>query len=401
MELTDIQALVKKNDSKIVLMVIDGLGGLPQAAGGKTELETARTPNLDQLAKEGICGLHEPVRAGITPGSGPAHLGVFGYDPIKFQVGRGVLAALGIGFDLRHADVAARGNFCTVDSAGRVTDRRAGRIPTEINEKLCKILSDIKLSEGEVFVRPVKEYRFLVVLRGENLSGDIADTDPQETGVEPLAVTSLSEKSRKTAKLVTEFIDQAREKLSGHAPANMALMRGFSQRPDWPAFPDIFGVRAAAIAAYPMYRGVASLVGMDVLKTGDHVEDEFATLEQHWPEYDFFYLHVKKTDSAGEDGDFDRKVKLIEEADALIPRLRNLNPDVVVVTGDHSTPSMMKSHSWHPVPALLWSTNCRADAVSQFGEQACLAGALGARFPAVDLMPLAMANAHRLEKFGA
>ncbi len=401
MEFDDIRALAKKNDSKIVLMVIDGLGGLPQKLGGKTELETAKTPHLDQLAREGICGLHEPVRPGITPGSGPAHLGVFGYDPITYRVGRGVLAALGIGFDLRHADVAARGNFCTIDKAGLVTDRRAGRIPTETNEKLCKILSDIKLSEGEIFVRPVKEYRFLVVLRGDDLSGEIADTDPQETGVEPLAVKPLSDKAAKTAKLVTEFIDQAREKLAAHEPANMALMRGFSQRPDWPAFPDNFGVRAAAIAAYPMYRGVASLVGMDVLKTGEHVEDEFATLEQHWSEYDFFYIHVKKTDSAGEDGDFDRKVKLIEEADSLVPRLRKLNPDVVVVTGDHSTPSMMKSHSWHPVPALLWSKDCRADTVSQFGEQACLAGALGARFPAVDLMPLAMANVHRLEKFGA
>jgi 2,3-bisphosphoglycerate-independent phosphoglycerate mutase len=401
MEFNDIRSLTKKNDSKIVLVVIDGLGGLPQKPGGKTELESAKTPNLDRLAAEGICGLHEPVRPGITPGSGPAHLGVFGYDPIKYKVGRGVLAALGIGFDLKHADVAARGNFCTVDSNGRVTDRRAGRIPTEMNEKLCRILSEIKLSEGEIFVRPVKEYRFLLVIRGENLSGDIADTDPQEIGVEPLAVETLSEKAGKTARLVTEFIDQARKRLADHSPANMALMRGFSQRPDWPAFPDIFGVRAAAIAAYPMYRGVASLVGMDVLKTGDQVADEFTTLEQHWQEYDFFYLHVKKTDSAGEDGDFDRKVKLIEEADALIPRLRSLNADVIVVTGDHSTPSLMKSHSWHPVPVLLWSKVCRADSVSKFGEGACLSGALGVRFPAVELMPLAMANAHRLEKFGA
>ncbi len=397
----DIKALAKKNDSKIVLVVMDGLGGLPHSPGGKTELETANTPNLNQLAKEGICGLHEPVRPGITPGSGPAHLGVFGYDPITYRVGRGVLAALGIGFDLKHADVAARGNFCTVDEQGRITDRRAGRIATEINEKLCKILSDITLSEGEVFVRPVKEYRFLLVLRGDNLSGDIADTDPQETGVESLPVMPLSGKADKTARLVTEFIAQARERLAGHAPANMALMRGFSQRPDWPTFPETFGVRAAAIASYPMYRGVASLVGMDVLKTGEHVDDEFATLEQHWHEYDFFYLHVKKIDSAGEDGDFDRKVKLIEEADALMPRLRKLNPDVIVVTGDHSTPSVLKSHSWHPVPALLWSKDCRPDAVVQFGEQACLSGALGARFPAVDLMPLAMANAHRLEKYGA
>jgi len=401
MEFDDIRSLAKKNDSKIVLMVIDGLGGLPQSPGGKTELETARTPNLDGLAKEGICGLHEPVRPGITPGSGPAHLGVFGYDPIKYRVGRGVLAALGIGFDLKHADVAARGNFCTVDDQGRVTDRRAGRIATEINEKLCKILSEIRLSEGEIFVQPVKEYRFLLVLRGDDLSGEIADTDPQETGVAPLAVRALSGKADKTVRLVTEFIDKAREKLAGHAPANMALMRGFSQRPDWPSFPDTFNVRAAAIASYPMYRGVASLVGMEVLKTGDHVEDEFATLEQSWKDYDFFYLHIKKTDSAGEDGDFDRKVKLIEDADSLVPRLRKLNPDVIVVTGDHSTPSMMKSHSWHPVPSLLWSKHCRPDAVTEFGEMACLAGALGARFPAIELMPLAMANAHRLEKFGA
>jgi 2,3-bisphosphoglycerate-independent phosphoglycerate mutase len=401
MDLDLIQSLVEKRDSKIVLLVLDGLGGLPMEVGGKTELEAADTPNLDRLARDGICGLQLPVGPGITPGSGPGHLGLFGYDPIRYQVGRGVLSALGIDFDLTPRDVAARGNFCTVDEAGRVVDRRAGRIPTERGAELCARLRGIELDGAELSVEPVKEYRFLLVLRGNGLSGDVGETDPLEVGEMPLDPEPVSSEADATAQLVRQFVDQARQILSDNEPANMVLLRGFSQIPDWPKFGDVFGLRAAAIAAYPMYRGVARLVGMDLLDPGHSVEDEFSAVEDHWDEYDFFFLHVKRIDSAGEDGDFERKVSLIEKADALVPRLTDLGPDVLVVSGDHSTPSLLKYHSWHPVPVLLWSEHCRQDGVEKFGERACMAGGLGPRIPSVDLMPLAMANARRLEKYGA
>jgi 2,3-bisphosphoglycerate-independent phosphoglycerate mutase len=401
MELEFIQQQARPADTKIVLLVMDGLGGLPGDGQDFTELEAANTPNLDALAAGGICGLHRPIGAGITPGSGPAHLGLFGYDPIRYQVGRGVLSALGIQFDLQPGDVAARGNFCTVDETGKVTDRRAGRIPTETGTALCEKLSKIEIPGVELFVKPVKEYRFTLILRGEGLGGHLADTDPQQTGKEALKPRALDGDSEKTAELVGKFVDAAREVLKDDAPGNMVLMRGFSRKPDWPQFPEVFGVRSAAIAAYPMYRGVAKLVGMDVLAGGDTWEQELVALETNWKDYDFFFIHFKKTDSAGEDGDYEKKKALIEEVDATIPRITGLNPDVILVTGDHSTPSQMKSHSWHPVPVLLWSRLMRKDRVETFGERACLAGALGTHIPARELMPLAIAHAGRLEKFGA
>jgi 2,3-bisphosphoglycerate-independent phosphoglycerate mutase len=396
-----LKPLLKSADTKIILLVMDGLGGLPREADHKTELEAAHTPNLDTLAAEGICGLQQPVLTGITPGSGPGHLSLFGYDPIKYQVGRGVLAASGIGFDLHEKDVAARGNFCTVDPNDRITDRRAGRISTETNQELCGLLRTIKIPDVEVFVETVKEHRFLLVLRAEGLDDALLDTDPQEVGKRPFPSKATSPKAKYTASIVKQFLDQAHELLHDHHPANMVLLRGFSQKPRWPTFQESFGLTSAAIAAYPMYRGLAKLLGMTVLQTGSTVEDEVSTLEDHWSDYDFFYLHVKATDSSGEDGDFERKVHVIEEVDRYLPRIRDLKPDVIIVTGDHSTPAQMKFHSWHPVPVLFWSSHCRTDGVTQFGERACITGGLGPRFPGMDLLPLALANADRLEKFGA
>ena len=402
MDLEDISKLVKKNDSKIVYLVMDGLGGHPINQDGLTELETAKTPNLDELAKKSICGLQIPVGSGVTPGSGPGHLGIFGYNPLKYKVGRGVLAANGIGFNLKDGDVAARGNFATIDHEGKVTDRRAGRISSEKNVELCKKLCEnIRLSDTELFIQTVKEHRFLLVLRGNELSGDLYDTDPQEIGVKPLNPRGFPEGAEKTVSLVNNFLKQAEEILKDESPANMVLLRGFSQKPSWPSFPEIFGLKSAAIACYPMYKGLAKLIGMDVIQTGETIEDEFDTLKEKWDDYDFFFLHVKKTDSYGEDGNFDAKVKVIEETDSMIPRLIDLNPDVIIVTGDHSTPSLLKSHSWHPVPLLIFSKQCRPDNVKSFGESTCITGGLGPRLPAVEIMPIALANALRLEKFGA
>jgi len=388
--------------SKIVLLVIDGLGGLPHPKTGKTELEMANTPNLDKLAAKGICGLIDPVGPGITPGSTPGHLALFGYDPIEYnrKIGRGVVEALGIDFDLKPADIAARGNFCTIDKAGLVTDRRAGRISTEKCTELCKLLNEIKIEGVKLFVRPVREHRFAVVFRGEELSPEVSDSDPQQTGVAPKAVKALNPQADMTANIANEFIAQARAILAKHHPANMVLLRGFSRKPNLPTMGEVYKLKPAAIAAYPMYRGLAKLVGMQLLKTGPAITGEFDALKQNYADYDFFFLHIKGADSAGEDGDFDRKVKTIEEIDKALPALTGLEPDVIVVTSDHSTPALLKGHSWHPVPVLLYSKWCRADRVGEFSETACILGGLG-RLSATQVMPLAMANALKLAKFGA
>ena len=400
MDLDLIRSLVVPNTTKLVLLSADGLGGLPHPDTGRSELETAQLPNLHSLAARSACGLLRHVAPGVTPGSGPGHLGLFGYDPLRYRVGRGVIEALGIDFELRASDVAARGNFCTLDREGRITDRRAGRISTELCVSLCQRLRKIRLKGVEVFVEPVKEHRFVLVLRGRNLSGHLSETDPQALGVPPRPAKALVPDAGPTAKLVNRFVEHARSVLADAAPANMVLLRGFDKLPELPVFPQVYGLRAAAIAAYPMYRGLARLVGMEVLKTGATFAEEVATLRQHREAHDFFFLHYKDTDKAGEDGDFAAKVTALERLDRFVPEILALRPDVFVVTGDHASPAVLKGHGWQPVPVLLWSAYCGADPVSQFTERACAAGSLGV-FPAQELMPLVLANGLRLTKFGA
>ena len=395
-----IAPLVVENTTKIVLLSLDGLGGLPRPETGRSELETARLPHLDALAARAACGLIRHVAPGITPGSGPGHLGLFGYDPLFYQVGRGVLEALGIEFDLRAGDLAARGNFCTVDDRGLITDRRAGRISTEECIRLTDRLREIRLPGVELFVEPVKEHRFVLVLRGAGLTGGLSETDPQATGKPPLPVRALDPEARPAADAVNAFVNQSRHVLAGEPHANMVLLRGFDQLPELPRFPEVFHLRSAAIAAYPMYRGLARLVGMEVLKTGAGFADEVLTLRQHWDAYDFFFLHYKDTDKAGEDGDFDAKVAALERLDGFIPQIVDAKPDVFVVTGDHASPSILAGHGWQPVPVLLAGRYAGADPVTAFNERACAAGTLGI-IPAQHLMPLLLANALRLTKFGA
>lgn len=389
-----------KNNSKIVMYVGDGLGGLPQQPGGKTELETANTPNLDALAKVGVLGGSIPVLPGISPGSGPGHLGLFGYDPLQYIIGRGALEATGIGFALQEGDVAIRANFCTLDAKGNISDRRAGRIPTEESAPLAVKLRNVKIPGVEVFVEPVKEHRFVVVLRGRGLAGNIQDTDPQITSVPPLDPVATDPASKKAADLAKEFVRQAREILSGEAKANGLTLRGFSGKPQLPSYEEVYGLKAAAIAVYPMYKGLARLVGMDIVGNAQTLAEQMSVLEENWSKYDFFFIHYKYTDSTGEDGNFDAKVKRTEEFDAAVPRITALKPDVLIVTGDHSTPSMLASHSWHPVPTLLAGKFCRTDGCERFGESECVRGGLG-QFEAKYLMTLALANAKRLGKFGA
>jgi 2,3-bisphosphoglycerate-independent phosphoglycerate mutase len=400
MDLELLQSLAQPGTSKIVLCSLDGLGGLPRPETGKSELETARIPNLHALAGRAACGLIRHVGPGITPGSGPGHLGLFGYDPLRFPVGRGVLEALGIDFELKPGDVAARGNFCAVDAQGKITDRRAGRIPTETCVRLVERLRRITVDGVQALVEPVKEHRFVLVLRGTGLSGRLSETDPQAVGVAPLTARALAPEAERTAAIVNRWVEAARPLLKDAGPANMLLLRGFDQQPHLPRFPDVFRLRAAAIAAYPMYRGLARLVGMEVLKTGSNFADEIATLRQHWETYDFFFLHYKDTDKAGEDGDFAAKVRALEAFDALLPQVLALKPDVLAVSGDHATPAILKAHGWQPVPVLIWSAYSGADPVSRFTERDCAGGTLGL-LPAQDLMPLLMANALRFTKYGA
>lgn len=388
---------------KIILLVMDGLGGLPREQGGLTELETASTPNMDRLAREGSVGLSIPVARGVAPGSGPAHLGLFGYDPLVYDIGRGVLESIGIGLSVGEGDVAVRGNFCTVDETGIITDRRAGRISTEEGAKRVELLKGIQIEGVDIQVEIGEGYRFALVMRGEGLSGEVEDTDPQILGVPPLPARATTPEAERTAEIANEWIAAARERLRGHEPANMVTLRGFASDPKLPKYKDVYKLNAACVAVYPMYKGVAQLVGMDIIPTDMHfnVQDEFNKVAEIFADYNFIFCHVKYTDSRGEDGNFDGKVKVIEEVDAAIPTLIGLKPDVLIVTGDHSTPATYRAHTWHPVPTLLWAPQTHmTDRAQTYGERECMGGALG-QFPSVDLMPLALAHAKRMVKYGA
>jgi 2,3-bisphosphoglycerate-independent phosphoglycerate mutase len=396
----DLTPLIQAADTKILLVVMDGLGGYADDEHG-TELEEADTPHLDRLAAEGVTGLVEPVGPGITPGSGPGHLGLFGYDPETYELGRGALSAAGLDFELRPGDVAARGNLCTIAADGTIADRRAGRIPDDEAAAVVARLQDgVRLDGAEVFLVHEREHRVLVVLRGPGLEPALTDTDPQHEGVAPLDPQPLQPDAKRTAELVTELVVQARRVLADEPKANGILLRGFDTHRELPGFAERYGLRAAAAAIYPMYRGIARLLGMEVLGRPGSLEDELKILCNAWGEYDYFFLHHKGTDSAGEDGDRPRKIRAVEQLDVVIPALRALEPDVIAVSGDHSTPSQMAAHSWHPVPTLLWSERCGRDDVDRFGERWCRHGGLGLR-PTKDLMALMLANAGRLQKYGA
>ncbi len=393
-----IEELTIKSDSKILLLVIDGVGGVP--VNGKTELETANTPNMDKLVRQGITGVTDPISRGITPGSGPAHLSLFGYDPIKHQIGRGVLEALGAGVHLDTDDIAARGNFATIDANGRIIDRRAGRISTEMNKKICAHLQKniSQIEDVKIDITSSNEHRFVVVFRGKYLDDQLTETDPQEIGQKPIRCEALAPEAQKAARIVREFVKRAKKLLD--LPANMLVLRGLKKIQRISKMQTRFKLNPVAIATYPMYCGLAKLVGMDILKTGMNIEDKIETLKNNWEKYDFFYVHIKKTDSFGEDGNFEKKVRKIEKIDEYIPKFLSLNPDVFVITGDHSTPASLRSHSWHPNPFLLYSKWVISDRATRFTERECMLGGLG-RFKAVDAVPLMLANALKLKKFGA
>ena len=397
--------LARKTDSRIVFVVLDGLGGVLSAE--PTALQRATIPNLDALAAESALGRTIPVAEGITPGSGPGHFALFGYDPLEMDVGRGLLEALGLGVDVDEGDVAIRGNYCTLDSRGRLLDRRAGRIATEKSRKITATLDKtVQALDGvRVEVHPGLQHRFAVVLRGTDLDGGVADTDPQKVGVAPLVAQANHRAAEKTARVANAFINAASGVLGAREEANGVLLRGFSGRPPLPTYAAMAKLHACAIAAYPAYRGVASMLGMKIRKDigpGSSIADEVTSLEEAWKDaHDFFFLHVKGTDSAGEDGDTERKAQVIEAFDKELPRIRALKPDVLVVTGDHATPGPLAAHSWHAVPTLLCGPWMEPDEEQAFDEVHCHRGRLGAHFPATALLRMAMASAGKLAKFGA
>ena len=398
-DLEQIHDSIASTPSKIVMLVADGLGGLPHPDTRKSELETADIPNLDALAQRSACGLTTPVEVGVAPGSGPGHLALFGYNPLKYVIGRGALEALGIGVELLPGDVAARGNFCTVDDDGLLTDRRAGRIATALSAPLCERLDRIEIPGVQLDVFPVQDYRFVLRLRGDGLSEQVEETDPQREGMAPRPANAIAPEAERTAQIVQQFVAEAGRILSEEQPANMVLLRGWAQLPNLPDFGGVYHLNPAAIAAYPMYRGLASVANMKIIPTGMTFGDEVDTLHANWDDHDFFFIHYKPADAAGEDGDFDGKVKCLEQLDVHLPRILELNPDVLMVAGDHATPAIMAAHSWHPVPFMLHSKLTLGEGVDGFSERACAQGSLG-RIPAETIMLLALSHSGKLGKYG-
>lgn len=396
-----IHSLTTVNDKRIVLLVMDGVGDCDNAGKG-TALQQAATPNLDALSERSALGLHYPVATAVTPGSGPGHLGLFGYDPLIYKVGRGVLSALGVEFDLTSRDVAARLNFCTLDSEGRVTDRRAGRINDDENKRvLAKIRAALQPPAGvEVLFETVSEHRALLVLRGDDLDDHIGETDPQAVGVPPLSPVRAPYEQSRSAAIFNDIAGQVRDILADEPKVNMILGRGFAKVPNWPTFAERWKLTPAAVAGYPMYRGVARLVGMPVLAQPTSAADVCAAAADAMKDHTFVFAHFKYTDKTGEDGDLPAKIARIEEMDAALPALLAASPDVLLITGDHSTPPSMMGHSWHPVPLLMAAPHLRGGDGGGFNEIACRSGQIGT-ISAKEIMPLALAHAGKLEKYGA
>ena len=407
-KLDDVYAKLQvKTGAKMALVVLDGLGDIATSGQGElTPLEAAKTPNLDALVRRGCAqGRMIPVAPGITPGSGPGHLGLFGYDPIEWEVGRGVIETLGLGIELKNGDVAARANFCTLDAKGLVTDRRAGRIATEVCERLCGILSSKikKIGTTQVLIYPGKEHRFVVVFRGAGLEGPLTDTDPNREGLPIATAKPVDPKSagqKKVAKLIADFYAVALPLLKKESPANGFLMRGVAHQPDIPTFEQRYGLKAAALAVYPMYKGLSQLVGMAKIEGPETIAQQFERYVAEYDNYDYFFIHYKYTDKAGEDGNFAAKVKAIEDFDAALPILLARKPDVLAITGDHSTPCAIKGHSWHPQPVLLHSEYSGSDKLQRFTETGANIGSLGI-FEAKYLIRLMQANAKMFDKYGA
>ncbi|MDX1659239.1 MAG: 2,3-bisphosphoglycerate-independent phosphoglycerate mutase [Nitriliruptorales bacterium] len=394
----DLTRLTNDASCHIVLVVVDGLGGYATRERG-SELEEAHTPNLDQLAADGSTGLLQPAGRGITVGSGPGHLALFGYDPLEIELGRGVLSATGVGFDLQPGDVAARANLATLDADGTVVDRRAGRPDNATAQRIVDHLNDaVSLDGVEVFFELIAEHRVLLVVRGDGLDHRLADVDPQRTGVPPRDPQPLDPAAEDTAQLMRDVLAQVRDALTDH-PADALLPRGFDTAHELPSFADRYRLRAATVAIYPMYRGVARLCGMTAIGDPHSKEEQVAAIRDHWDEFDYFFLHEKEADRAGHDGDWDDKVAALEAFDEIVPALVDLQPDVLVVTGDHSSPTQLADHSWHPVPVVMWGPRVGVDDVDRFGERACSRGILG-QLPTQDLMPLMLAAADKLETFG-
>lgn len=395
-----LQSLAQPAATKLVLLVLDGLGGLACEPGGPTELEAASTPNLDRLAAEGQTGLSQPVGLGITPGSGPGHLALFGYDPVASDIGRGALSALGLGLRLNAGDLGVRLNFCTLDDQGNVVDRRAGRIETRANRELVAKLNEIEVAGVELEFATESQHRAVLIIRGAYLSSAVQETDPQAVGVPPLEPEPLTATAQHTSAVLRLVTEAVRDCIGSESPANFVLMRGYAGLPELDCLNSLYGLHPVCLATYPMYKGLARVAGMAVVDGLESADEQMSALAAAWEVHDYFFIHHKAPDARGEDGEFEAKAAAIEEMDRQLPALMELGPDVLVVTGDHSTPSVLRQHSWHPVPCLVWGGNVLSDTVENFGERSCAQGSLGV-FPAQSIMGLMLAHGGRLQKFGA
>ncbi len=391
-----------QNDGgSIVLLVMDGVGDIPDDRG-RTPLEAARTPNLDRIARKASLGRTIPIAPGVTAGSVAGHLALLGYDPMAVKIGRGPIDALGVGVDLQPGDVVMRGNFATVKD-GIVIDRRAGRLPGDTAAELCFALNAklrFKFEGIETQIAQTAEHRFVLHLRGNNLSPQITDTDPGQNGLPAKPCRANAPQAARTAEIVNIVAKAAADFLMINR-ANAILLRGAGARPHLASFNDHYGLNAMAVATYPTYRGIAAACGMELypmMPSDAHDAINFAVSALQGPnKHQFIFIHYKNTDTAGEDGNFDAKVAAIEHLDAALKPLVDQPPDVLVVAGDHPTPVAMRGHSWHPVPLMIASKWTPGGKNQRYTERQCADGELGT-IKATDVMALAMGHAKRLRK---
>ena len=389
---------------KVVLVIIDGLGDRPiSELKDQTPLEAANTPNLDYFATNGITGIMNAIDVGIRPGSDTSHLAIFGYDPETHYTGRGIFEAAGIGMELKKGDIALRGNFATVTEDLIIVDRRAGRI--ENVSKLADALNGMKIDGVRFFVKAGVMHRAGVVLRGSNLSHMVSDNDPHEVGVKVKQVKALdnTEEAKFTASVINKFLEEAHKILKEHEvnkkrrkerllEANYILLRGASKLTHFEPFEKKYKLKACCIAGAGLYKGIAKVLGMDVLQvkgaTGTANTDinaKFIAAKKALAKYDFVFVHIKYADNYAEDGNVFGKLKFIEKIDDALIHLIGIKDTLIVITADHSTPCKLKAHSGDPVPIVMFGEGVRTDKVKEFNERSCMQGGLG-RIKGKDLM---------------
>ena len=404
---------------KTFFVICDGLGDRPiPKLGRKTPLEYAKTPNLDAIARRGIIGAMNTIDIGVRPGSDTAHMAIFGYDPHVYYTGRGPFETAGLRMEHKDGDICFRVNMGTVDDTLHIIDRRAGRIGD--TSAFARELNGMKIDGVEFFVKAGTGYRMGMIMRGKKLSTHITDIDPGHVGkgVRMCEATDDTSEAKRTAKILNTFVSRAHKLLkrmpvnidrqkNGLPQANYLLVRGAGVYPKLPRFFDKYGLRAACFAGAGLYKGIARLIGMDVVhvpgatgKPDSNIRAKVETAIKHRKDYDFFFIHFKGADSCGEDGDVEGKIAYIEKIDDAVAPLLKLKNSLVVITADHSTPCTIKSHSADDVPIVIMGDEVRDDDVHEFSERTCAKGRMG-HIKGMHVMPIILDLMGIAEKFGA